>query len=628
MSEAAGWQMTIGAQPLAEGVRFRVWAPRSREVDVVVYGPSLERIHPLDPEPGGYFAADLPGVAAGARYRYRLDGRDAYPDPATRSQPDGVHGPSEVVDPTAFAWRTTGWQGVAADDLVIYELHVGTFTEGGTFDAAVDRLDELAALGVTAIEVMPIANFPGKRNWGYDGVNLFAPATAYGGVDGFKRLVDEAHRCGLGVILDVVYNHLGPEGNYLPALTGGMFFTDRYETPWGEAVNVDGEGSAAVRDFIIQNALHWLTEYRVDGLRLDATHAITDRSRTHILADLARHVRELPGPRRVLIAEDDRNELRLLLPPEEGGYGLDGVWADDLHHQLRRHVAGDHESYFARYGGTMEDIVATLRRGWWRTRETRAARGVAPRKERSPATPAEAIPPFRFVHCIQNHDQVGNRATGDRLNHEIPPGTFRAVSTLLLTTPYTPLLFMGQEWAASSPFLYFTDHPEELGRLVTEGRREEFKQFSAFTRPERRDQIPDPQAETTFLRSRLDWSERTTPGQAGVLRLYRALLAIRSEHPALRRRDRGSFDVATLGEGALAVRRSDDEGELLVVVNLRGEIRLDLPDLQITRPPRGAQWSYLLATEETRFGGDGGWGRLEAAGVLHVVQEGAVLLGC
>ncbi len=468
------WRLSLGSRPEPEGVRFRVWAPGSDRVDVITF-PNQKQYR-LDATGDGYHAALVRDLSAHAQYRYRLDGSASYPDPASRSQPEGVHGPSEVVDPEAFRWTDAAWPGVALPDLVIYELHIGTFSPGGTFDSAIERLDAVAQLGATAIEVMPIGEFAGTRNWGYDGVGLFAPASTYGGPEAFKRLVDAAHRHGLGVILDVVYNHLGPEGNYLGAVTAGRFFTDRHHTPWGEAINYDGPDSGPVRDFVIQNALHWAHEYHVDGLRLDATHAIVDESPVHILRDLADSLHALERPR-LVIAEDERNEARLILPASAGGYGLDAVWADDLHHQLRRLTAGDHEGYFARYRGTVEEVVTTLRDGWFR--EASAASEVA-----TPDGSAQArrLPPGAFIHCIQNHDQVGNRPMGERLHQDIPLALYRALSALLLLSSYTPLLWMGQEWAASTPFQFFTDFPEELGRLVTQGRRNLFKAFAASNR--------------------------------------------------------------------------------------------------------------------------------------------------
>ena len=589
--------LSLGASLDHAGVHFRVWAPAARRVDVVLYRAGGEEAHPLAPEPDGHHAATVVGAGAGTRYRFRLDGAEAYPDPASRSQPDGVHGPSEVVDPDGFTWTDAAWAGIGVDALVIYELHVGTFTSAGTFDGAIERLDDVAALGATAIEVMPIASFPGRRNWGYDGVALYAPAAPYGGPDGFRRLVDAAHLRGLAVILDVVYNHLGPEGNYLPAITGGRFFTDRHHTPWGDAVNYDGPDSAPVRDFVLQNALRWAQEYHVDGLRLDATHAILDDSPTHILQEIAARLHALERPR-LVIAEDERNERRVVLPPGDGGLGLDGVWADDLHHQVRRLVAGDREGYFASYAGTVGDLAETLRKGWYHEGRTAGHRG-----ERR-GTPADGLPPAAFVHCIQNHDQVGNRAFGDRLSDVVSPALYRAVSALLLLSPYTPLLWMGQEWAASSPFLYFTDHPEELGRLVTEGRREEFRLFPAFSDPAVRERIPDPQAEETFRRSVLRWEERAAAPHAGVLALHRALLALRRSEPALGSSDRAHFAVDALDDRTLALRRWSPVGDAALLVVHFGDGVAPQPAAHgETRAPAGMRWEQVLSTEEPRFGG-------------------------
>lgn len=619
MSGANGWRLPFGANVVDDGVRFRVWAPASRSVDVVIYGPDAERVKPLAAEDDGWFSATVPGLGAGARYKYRLDDKDAFPDPASRAQPDGVHDASAVVDPS-FRWTDDGWRGVPADDLVIYELHVGTATEAGTFDALIERLDEIVALGANAVEPMPIAEFPGARNWGYDGVFLYAPESSYGGAEAFRRFVDAAHARGLAVILDVVYNHLGPEGNYLHAITGGQYFTGRHHTPWGDAIDYARQ---PVREFAIQNALYWAHEYHVDGLRMDATHAILDDSDQHVLQELAERVRgSLPADRHfVLIAEDERNERRVLLPAPEG-CGLDGVWADDLHHQLRRHTAGDHEAYFSDYTGSADDIVRTLRQGWFYTGQ------VSKNHEAPRGTPADGLPPRAFVHCIQNHDQVGNRAFGDRLTESISLDVYRAASALLLLSPYTPLLWMGQEWGATTPFQYFTDHPEELGKLVTEGRRKEFGKFSAFADPAVRERIPDPQAVTTFQNSRLNWDERERAPHAGILALYRELLRLRRTHPALRRRDRDSFAVAALGEHGIGLRRTaEDGGALLLVVSFQGPLSVDLGAMDETRAPAG-RWELLLSSEEARFGGEaeGELVRLSPEGRLEMGGAGAVVL--
>ncbi|CAN5864422.1 malto-oligosyltrehalose trehalohydrolase [soil metagenome] len=612
-----GMTLSHGARPMREGVHFRVWAPLSKKVDVVLYGLAAEEVHPLERDEEGYFSGMVESAGAGTRYKYRLHGGDTFPDPASRFQPEGVHGPSQVVDPTAFRWSDQAWKGVPLEQLVIYELHVGTVTQEGTFDALIGRLDSLRELGITAIELMPVAEFSGSRNWGYDGVDLYSPSHAYGGPDGLRRLIDAAHAANLAVILDVVYNHLGPEGNYVHAVTGGQFFTDRHCTPWGDAVDYTRR---PVREFVIENALHWVHEYHVDGLRLDATHAILDPSEPHVLQELAARVRGSVPPDRqlVLIAEDERNESRLVTPAQAGGIGLDGVWADDFHHQLRRLAAGDHEGYYRDYTGTTRDLAATLRSGWFYQGQHSANRG-KPR-----GTPAGDLPPPSFVHCIQNHDQVGNRALGDRLNHNVDLAVFRAASALLLVSPYTPLLWMGQEWAASTPFQYFTDHPEELGKLVTEGRRSEFSAFSAFGDAETRERIPDPQAAETFLRCKLRWEESLEPPHAGVLRLYRELLALRSNAPALRNRDRHCFMAMPLGNGAVALRRdAPDAHSLLLVANFRGPLHVDLTQHAETED---VNWTPALWSEAPRFGGAGAEPALDGS-VLELTGPGAILLG-
>lgn len=604
-----------GAQVSAGGTRFRVWAPVAEDVHVVLFASAAEESVAMSRDSDGYHVAFVPFVGAGARYKYRVDGL-LYPDPASRSQPEGVHAASEVVDPTRFRWTDDEWMGggLQATSLVIYELHVGAFTEGGTFDAAIERLEDIRRLGVNAIEVMPVASFSGSRNWGYDGVALYAPTHAYGGPEAFRRFVNAAHELGLGVLLDVVYNHFGPEGNYVGAVTGGRFFTSRHRTPWGEAVNYDGANSAPVRQFVIDNARHWATEYHVDGLRLDATHQIVDDSSPHVLEEIAREMHSLHPPR-IVIAEDERNERRLVLPPHQGGYGLDAVWADDLHHQVRRLVAGDHEGYFCAYSGAVSDLVETLHKGWFHEGQH------ALRERRARGTPAAGLPSHAFVHCIQNHDQVGNRAMGDRLNHVVALPVYRAVSALLLLSPYTPLIWMGQEWAATSPFQYFTDHPDALGRLVVEGRRAEFRNFSAFADPVARERIPDPQAESTFLASKLCWDETQREPHRGIRELYRALLALR---PRLATRD--GFRCLKLTERALAFTRGTGSGadeQLLVGVNLGDALRFSPEELAPSAGGR-AEWRLELSTEDPRFGGERA--ALYTEGGVDMPTAGAVVL--
>ena len=507
------WRPTLGAVHTPAATTFRVWAPEATSVDLILAAPGHSgRGLPLQKDEAGYWSAIVDGLPAGARYRYRLNGDDrrTFPDPASRFQPEGVHGPSQVIDPAAFVWTDQAWQAPPRERLVFYELHVGTFTDEGTFRGVIGKLPYLRALGVTAIEIMPIADFPGDRNWGYDGVALFAPARCYGSPDDFRALVDAAHNHGLAVFLDVVYNHMGPDGAYANAFSP-YYFTDAHESPWGKGVNLDGQHAVHVRRFFIETALHWTREYHLDGLRLDATHAMQDDSPRHFLAELTATLRrDVPQPL-TIVAEDHRNLPHMLRPEDEGGYGLDAVWADDFHHQARVHTAHDREGYYAQFTGSIEDIAATLRRGWFRG-----------------ADPA-GLRPEQFVLCIQNHDQVGNRADGARLNQHVDAPTYRALSVLLLLAPETPLLFMGQEWAASTPFLFFTDHEPDLGRRVTEGRRQEFSAFEAFSDPARRDTIPDPQSPRTFERSRLLWREAAnrTTHHAYTRHLYQRLLRLR-----------------------------------------------------------------------------------------------------
>jgi maltooligosyltrehalose trehalohydrolase len=539
------------------------------------------------------FVGDCAELPAGSRYGYLLDGEGPFPDPASRFQPDGVHGASMIVDPAAFAWTDGGWSGVPLTDLVIYELHVGTFTSAGTFASAAERLDDLRELGITAIELMPVADFAGSRNWGYDGVALFAPARCYGTPDDLRRFVDRAHAAGLAVLVDVVYNHTGPDGSYLGRFSP-FYFSQRHNSPWGAGMNFDGEHSPAVREFFIENAQHWVHEYHMDGLRLDATHAMRDDSSLHFVAELAGRIGASAGGRRVhVIAEDHRNLAAIVTPTARRGWGLDAVWADDFHHQMRRRLAGDSDGYYMDYSGTSADIAATIRQGWFFTGQHSAHFG-APR-----GTDASGIDPARFVVCLQNHDQVGNRAFGERLHHQIELAAFRAASALLLLLPETPLLFMGQEWAASSPFQYFTDHEPSLGRLVTEGRRREFGTFAAFGDAAAIDLIPDPQALSTFEASCLDWAERDQPSRAAMLRLYQALLAFRRQEldPATAA-DAGTAQA--LDEDTVAFRRVGRDGQpVLVVARLTGTADVAVTDGALVAG--GLHWVTVLTTEDDPF---------------------------
>ena len=533
--------------------RPSVWAPLPGRVELFAAGAR----HPMQRNESGWWTAvvELP---PGTEYGFVLDGGPPIPGPRSPWQPDGVNGLSRTIDHAAFEWRDAGFSARALADAVIYELHVGTFTPAGTFDAAIDRLAELAELGVTHLELMPVAEFSGDRGWGYDGVHLYAPHHAYGGPEGLKRLVDAAHRNGLAVLLDVVYNHLGPEGNHLSSY--GPYFTSKYATPWGDAVNFDDAGSHEVRRFVVDNALMWMRDYHVDGLRLDAVHAIYDQSAVHILEEMALATRELEaevGRRLVLVAESDRNDPRLVWSFEEGGYGLDAVWADDVHHAMHVALTGEEAGYYADFADA--DAMARAM-----TDPFVYAGHYSAVRDRLHGRPAGSLPGDRFVVALQNHDQVGNRARGERLAHLVSPGRVRIGSALLLTMPYVPLVFAGAEWAASSPFRYFTGHTSrELAEAVSAGRRAEFAGFGW-----QAEEVPDPQDPATFEVSKLDWGERSREPHAGMLAWYRSLIALRAATPALRDADRTGVTVRhDAGAGWIVVER----GPIRVAANLGAE---------------------------------------------------------
>ena len=519
--------------------------------------------HPMRGPGDGYFMVEIPGVGHGVLYKLVVDDREL-PDPFARFLPQGVNGPAMVMVP-AHPWRHGRGVARPLSEQSLYELHVGTFSDEGTYDGVRKRLPDLVALGITTVELMPVAAFAGQRGWGYDGVALFAPFAPYGTPDQLRALVDEAHGLGLSMILDVVYNHFGPAGNYLPSYSG-RYFTREERNAWGDALDY---AHAPMRQLVLDNALYWLEAFRFDGLRLDATHAIVDRSPRSVLDDLADAVKEL-APRKVLIAEDERNDATLMTR-----VGLDAVWADDFHHAVRVSVTGERDGYYAAYEGGASELARIINQGWLYQGQTYPPTGKAR------GTRATGVAASAFVFCIQNHDQVGNRAFGDRLSRNVPAETYRAVSTLLLFLPMTPLLFMGQEWAASSPFLFFTDHDEALGRLVSQGRREEFKTFAAFSEPSARARIPDPQDVRTFEASRLDWDERGRGAHARTLELYRALLRLRRSDPVLRSSPREGLSAEAVGE-VLVVRRVADAGQRCLLLNL-GATPVAFDDLPIAR---------------------------------------------
>ena len=489
---------------------MRVWAPYANRVELEITAGETHQFTKVDSH-HHELAVEL---GAGTDYWLRLDGGERRADPRSAHQPQGVAGPSRVVDHGVFSWTDREWPGLRWPATAVYELHIGTFTNEGTFDAAIGRLDHLAGLGVDTVELMPVAEFPGRRGWGYDGVHLWAPQSSYGGPDGLKRFVDAAHAKGLAVVLDVVYNHLGPSGNYLHEF--GPYFTDRYSTPWGQAVNLDGPGCDGVRAHIVDNAVMWVRDFHIDGLRLDAVHAFLDTSATHLLEELAAsvHAEAARLDREVaVIAESDLNDPRLVRPPESGGYGLDAAWSDDLHHAVHAALTGERDGYYEDFG-SLSDIATA-----WSKTFVYAGRYSAYRDRRHGRAP-HGVPPWRFVVALQNHDQVGNRAKGDRISQLVGHDRVRAGAALTLLAPQVPLLFQGEEWAATTPFPYFTDHSDpELGEAVRTGRRDEFAPFG--WKPE---EIPDPQAEATYQSAILDWTELEQGEHAAMLEWYRNLL--------------------------------------------------------------------------------------------------------
>jgi len=584
------WQLDIGAnltsahQP--SPARFNVWAPHADRIDLKLLRHGLGPVS-MNRRPGVHFEATIPDARVGDRYVYILNGDKERPDPASRSQPDGVHGPSEIVSPDQFHWMDQHWRGQPLEQLIIYELHVGTWTDKGTFQAVIPHLKYLRDLGITAIELMPVAQFPGARNWGYDGVDLFAPQSTYGGPQGLKELVDACHRTDLAVILDVVYNHVGPEGNYLQDF--GPYFTDRYRTPWGPAVNYDGPDSDEVRRFIISNALYWITEYHIDALRLDAVHSIYDFSALHILKEMSDAVHtesERLGRRTLLIAESDLNDSRIIAPSTEGGYGLDAQWSDDFHHALHTVLTGERTGYYEDFG-QLAHLATALQDGF-----VYAGRHSAHRRRRH-GNSVRHRPAQQLVICAQNHDQIGNRALGERLSTLISWDALKIAAAAVLLAPQTPMLFMGEEYGETAPFQYFVNHSDaELNQAVREGRKREFAAFG-WT------EVPDPLDESTFERSRVRVDAPHDDRQKTLLAWYRRLIYLRKTLPPYTA-SYGHHEVRSFDEHQiLTIHRWTEEGDAtLVILGLNKtptRLSLDTPE---------GRWTLHAASWTTEYGGD------------------------
>ena len=594
----SGRTLPVGAEPQGDrGVHFRVWAPDHQDVQVV-----FEDGQPpcrLEKEPEGYFSALASGARAGMGYKFSIDGGDPLPDPASRFQPDGPHGFSEVVDPASFAWSDAEWRGIGLRGQIIYELHVGTFTQGGTWRAAAEKLPYLRDTGITLIEIMPVADFTGRFGWGYDGVLPYAPTRLYGTPDDMRAFVDRAHSLGLAVILDVVYNHLGPEGNYLPKFSR-HYLTEQHKTDWGLGLNFDGEQNAPVREYFRENAVYWVREFHLDGLRLDATQDIHDESETHILTEMGRATRQAAGSRSiVLIGENEPQNTILLQPADEGGLGLDGLWNDDFHHTAMVALTGKADAYYSDYRGRAQEFLSALKHGflyqgqWYYWQKKR--RG----------TSTLGLPRETMITFIQNHDQIANSARGQRAHELSSPGVLRAMTAVMLLGPGTPMLFQGEEFGASTPFLYFADHKPETAAMVRQGRLEFMEQWRSLRSQELKNCMADPCSEETFRRSKLNFAD--VEKHAGLYALHKDLLKLRREDPVFQTQGAHGLDGAVFSETAFVLRffSPDFRNDRLLVVNLGSELQLLPSPEPLLGCPEGGRWRVLWSTEDAPYGGCG-----------------------
>lgn len=589
-------RLAMGAELAPGGAHFRVFAPKRKDVEIVVCGGEPRTVR-LTKEADGWFSALGAGLGAGTLYWLRLDEGDRLlPDPASRFQPDGPHGPSEIIDPSSFPWTDGGRRGPSLRGQVVYEMHVGTFTREGTYTAAARELEELRRLGITIVELMPIAEFPGRFGWGYDGVDLYAPSHLYGRPDDLRAFVDRAHALGLGVILDVVYNHLGPSGNYLREFSED-YFTNRYKNEWGEAI--DFETSRGAREYFAANGAYWIDEFHFDGLRLDATQCIYDRSDVHIVTELGRRAREAAGDRSILVfAETEAQETKLVRPIERGGRGLDAMWNDDFHHAARVAATGRSEAYYGPTKGTAQELVSAIKSGFLFQGQYYAW------QSRRRGEPAFDLPAPVFTLYLENHDQVSNSARGFRLHQLTSPGVHRALTALLLLAPGTPLIFQGQEFAASAPFVYFADHDPDLAKLVAKGRKALLAQFSSLASDEAQESIPEPHDLATFEHCKLDISEREK--NAMTYRLFNDLLRLRREDPVFAAQDNTSLQGAVLGPRAFLLRFAlGSDHDRLVLVNLDGDMDAGSAAEPLVAPPLGMSWKLLFSSEDPKYGGSG-----------------------
>lgn len=615
---AAG-KTLVGAEVASNGsgTHFRVWAPQSKSV-TVVFEDKRPRFR-LRAEAEGYFSGTAAQVGAGTKYRYSMDGGEAYPDPASRYQPAGPHGFSEVIDARAFRWSDGSWAGIKLQGQVIYELHLGTFTWGGTWSSAAEKLEYLRDTGITLIEVMPVADFPGRFGWGYDGVQPYAPVAIYGRPDDMRSFIDRAHAVGVGVILDVVYNHLGPDGNYLTKYSP-FYLTEKYTTDWGQAINFDGEESGPVREYFRENAAYWIRDFHLDGLRLDATQDIHDESEPNIIAEMGKAARTAAGKRPiVLVGENEPQKTRLLKPVAEGGFGLDALWNDDYHHTAMVALTGKADAYYTDYRGTPQEFVSAVKYGylfqgqWYRWQKQR--RG----------TSALGLPQATMINFIQNHDQVANSARGQRVNELTAPGLFKAMTALTLLAPGTPMLFQGQEFASSSRFLFFADHEAELAKKVRQGRIEFLQQWRSLALPEVQSCFDDPSALETFERSKVDHSE--VQKHAEMYALHRDLLRLRREDPVISRQGADGMDGAVLSQACFLIRFFSPgyQRDRLLLVNLGTDLELNPAPEPLLAPPHCTQWVKLWSSEDPQYAGCG-TAALDTEENWRIPGQAAVLL--
>lgn len=586
-------RVPCGVEVQPGGVHARVWAPACRRIDLLLEGSG--ETHVLEPDGGGHFAGVVDGAGAGDRYWLLLDGERRRPDPCSRFQPEGPQGPSEVVDPSTFRWTDAAWHGVGREGNVLYEMHVGTFTQAGTWQAAAEQLPYLARLGVTVIEMMPVGDFPGRFGWGYDGVNLYAPTRLYGKPDDLRRFVDQAHAHGLGVILDIVYNHLGPDGNYLAEFSPD-YFTDKYKNDWGQAVNF--EGPAPAREFFVANAAYWIDEFHFDGLRVDATQNMQDESPEHVLRTIADRVRAAAGTRRTyIVGENEPQETRLVRPAAQRGFGFDAMWNDDFHHTALVALVGHREAYYHDYKGSPQELISCAKYGFLYQGQYYTW------QKKGRGTPAFDLSASALVAYLENHDQVANSAFGNRLHRSAAPGPFRAMTAYLLLAPGTPLLFQGQEFNASAPFLYFADHKPELHAPITRGRREFLAQFTNLRDQDVQEALPEPTAAETFQRCKLDLEERET--NAAALALHTDLIALRRSDAVIGEgADR--IDGAVLEDQALVLRYfGGAAGDRLLILNLGRDLELTPAPEPLLAPPAAGRWTLRWSSEDVRYGGSG-----------------------